>query len=65
MKRSELVGLVNGLKYKLEKFDLDELLKKFEKKNVSKEQINTFLNHVYSLEEDLIIIECGGKYEDS
>ena len=58
MKRSDLVAILNGLKYRLNKFDVDELVDKFVHHNIDKKQTNKLIEDIYELTEDFIILHC-------
>ena len=59
MKRSEFLGIIHGLQYKLGKFDLDKLVTKFKSKEVTEDQIKQLRDDIYRVEEDLIILDVN------
>lgn len=59
MKPSNLVGMLNDLNRRICTFDINKLINSVKDGTVDPERARRFVDNIYNLEEDLIIIDCN------
>jgi len=61
MKASNLIGMLNDIQRRINNFNIHELIEGVKNGTIEHDRAKKFVDDVYNLEEDLIIMNCDKK----
>ena len=58
MKAIDLVGMLNDIQRRINKFDIHKLVEGVKNGTIDHDRAKKFVDDVYNLDEDLVIMDC-------